>query len=121
MATQASKLPLSPPPLPHGKPLFWKILVLILVTAVLGTVAMGIYFKYLLQDSYSELLREQGSSYVQLLANVIGEPPDTAEASRIASRHPIDIRIESSDSTWATSDSVLSSAEILAATQRTQF
>src|SRR5688572_12120656 len=100
MATQTSKLPLSPPPLPHGKPLFWKILVLILVTAVLGTVAMGIYFKYLLQDSYSDLLREQGSSYVKLIANVIGEPPDTSEARRIANHHPIDIRIEGSAQSW---------------------
>src|SRR5687767_8614163 len=117
MATQTSKLPILPPPLPHGKPLFWKILVLILITAVLGTVAMGIYFKYLLQDSYSDLLREQGSSYVQLIANDIGEPPDTIEARRIAEHHPVDIRIEGARSTWATNDTVLSSAEILAATQ----
>lgn len=121
MATQTPTHALSPPPLPHGKPLFWKILVLILVTAVLGTVAMGIYFKYLLQDSYSDLLREQGSSYVQLIANDIGEPPDTTEARRIATRHPVDIRIEGAGRTWATNDTVASSEEIFAATQRTQF
>ena len=119
MAIQTPRLPVGPPPLPHGKPLFWKILVLILVTAVLGTVAMGIYFKYLLQDSYNHLVREQGASYVQLITNDIGIPPDSTEALRIATHHPVDIRIEGSDRAWATDSSMPSSKEVLDATQST--
>lgn len=121
MAIQTSRFPLGPPPLPQGKPLFWKILVLILVTAVLGTVAMGIFFKYLLQDSYSDLLREQGASYVQLLANDIGAPPDTAEAASIAAHHPVNIRVERAGNTWSTDWSLPSSKEVLDATQQTPF
>lgn len=121
MAIQTSTLPLGPPPLPQGKPLFWKILVLILVTAVLGTVAMGIYFKYLLQDSYSYLLREQGASYVKLIANDVGQPPDTAAALHIAEKHPVEIRIERADSAWSTDRSLPASKTILDATQSSSF
>jgi signal transduction histidine kinase len=121
MAIQTPSLPLGPPPLPQGKPLFWKILVLILVTAVLGTVAMGIYFKYLLQDSYSYLLREQGASYVQLIANDVGEPPDTAAALHIAATHPVEIRIERADHAWSTDRAMPSSKAILDATQPSSF
>lgn len=121
MAIQTPTLPLGPPPLPQGKPLFWKILVLILVTAVLGTVAMGIYFKYLLQDSYSYLLREQGASYVKLIANDIGVPPDSTAALHIADNHPVEIRIERGTLTWSTDTSMPSSKEILDFTQATSF
>jgi signal transduction histidine kinase len=122
MSIQTSRFPLGPPPLPHGKPLFWKILVLILVTAVLGTVAMGIYFKYLLQDSYSNLLREQGASYVQLIANDVGDPPDSAMALRIAAHHPVDIRVERDGRPYATTDAAVPTArEVLDATQPTSF
>jgi signal transduction histidine kinase len=122
MASQTSRLPLGPPPLPQGKPLFWKILVLILVTAVLGTVAMGIYFKYLLQDSYSNLLREQGASYVQLIANDLGDPPDTAMALRIAAHHPVEIRVEGASGHLFSSDSTMPSAkQVLDATHSTRF
>jgi signal transduction histidine kinase len=121
MAIQNPTLPLGPPPLPQGKPLFWKILVLILVTAVLGTVAMGIYFKYLLQDSYSYLLREQGASYVQLIVSDIGDPPDSSVARQIAETHPVEIRIERRDGAWATDRAMPSSKTILDATQPTSF
>jgi signal transduction histidine kinase len=121
MDVQTSRLPLGPPPLPQGKPLFWKILVLILVTAVLGTVAMGIYFKYLLQDSYSNLLREQGASYVQLIANDLGDPPDSLTAEHISSLHPVEIRVESPLQMWATDSTLPSSQDVIGATQTNRF
>ncbi|MBC8145604.1 MAG: HAMP domain-containing protein, partial [bacterium] len=121
MATQTSVIPIAPPPLPQGKPLFWKILILILITAVLGTVVMGIYFKYLLQDKYSDLLREQGASYVKLIANDLGYPPDSAAARRIASHHPVDIRIEGKGRAFATRSAMPSAREILEGTQPTAF
>lgn len=121
MATETSGLPIAPPPLPHGKPLFWKILILILVTAVLGTVAMGIYFKYLLQDKYSDLLREQGASYVQLIANDVGDPPDSSAARRLASRHPIDIRIEGPGHAFTTNAGIPSAREVRDGTHPTPF
>jgi signal transduction histidine kinase len=122
MAIQTPRLPVGPPPLPHGKPLFWKILVLILVTAVLGTVAMGIYFKYLLQDSYNNLLREQGASYVQLIANDLGDPPDSSVARRIVAHHPVQIRMErAGELAWTTDTLMPSAKEVLDATQSTRF
>lgn len=120
MARQTRSFPLGPPPLPHGKPLFWKILVLILVTAVFGTIAMGIYFKYLLQDSYSTLVREQTASYLDMIGRQLGDPPDTAVARHLAAEYPLGIRIEGRH-IWSSQASLPSSATILEETSSTPF
>lgn len=101
--------------------LFWKVLALVLATAVLATISIGIYFQYVLRDTYNGFLREQIGSYMQMTTDDIGFPPDTATAARIASNYPIDIRLEGRDFTWSSSRSITPAATITGTTLPSVF
>ncbi|MEO5928447.1 MAG: HAMP domain-containing sensor histidine kinase [Candidatus Kapaibacterium sp.] len=97
--------------------LFGKVLVLVLATAVIATVSIGLYFRYVLRDTYEGFLREQVGSYMQMAVDDIGFPPDTAIALKLARLYPIDIRMEREGFSWATDPKVPSRAAIIASTR----
>ncbi len=112
-------IPADPPRRRHS--LFWKVLALVLTTAVLATISIGIYFQYVLRDTYNGFLREQIGSYMQMTVDDIGSPPDTAIAARITGNYPIDIRLERHDFIWASSTTITPAAIIAATTSPSVF
>ena len=100
-----------------GRSLFGKVLVLVLATAVIATVSIGLYFRYVLRDTYEGFLREQVGSYMQMAVDDIGFPPDTSIAARLARLYPIDIRIERDGYSWATDPSIPFRSEIITSTR----
>lgn len=112
--------------IPHESPrkrhsLFWKVLALVLTTAVLATTSIGFYFQYVLRDTYNGFLREQIGSYMEMTTSEIGIPPDTALAARIAAKYPIDIRLERDGFAWASDPSVTPSSAITGSTLASVF
>lgn len=119
MAATSTQQPYPFDSTPQGRSLFWKVLALVLMTAVIATTAIGIYFQYVLRDTYNDFIREQLASYMMMVADRIGHPPDSEAAARIARRYPIDIRVEEPATGWATDPTMASSREILAETEPT--
>jgi signal transduction histidine kinase len=117
MSSQATQPPHPYDAAPQGRSLFWKVLALVLMTAVIATTAIGIYFQYVLRDTYNDFIREQLASYVMMVADGIGHPPSQQAAERIAARYPIDIRIEGTSGSWATERDITASDVILKQTQ----
>lgn len=107
---------------PHGfRSLFWKVLALVLATAVLATVAIGLYSQYILRDNYNTFLREQIASYMRMVVHDLGNPPDTAAARWIAGNHPLDIRVEGAGTTWFSTPSMTPSRTLTAETEPLGF
>jgi signal transduction histidine kinase len=121
MAVQSSRFSDLPPSFLSARSLFWKVLLLVLVTTLIATVAIGFYLRYIFRDAYEGFLHEQLSSYIQLIAEQMGTPPDTSTARLIASTHPLDIRIESPAGSWSTDSTVASSRAVIEQGERTAF
>jgi signal transduction histidine kinase len=101
--------------------LFWKVLALVLATAVIATISIGVYFQYALRDNYNGFLKEQIGSYMRMVVDDIGAPPDTTIAKRIATHYPIDIRLEGPSMRWSSAASVPSRSIILTQTRPSIF
>jgi signal transduction histidine kinase len=112
-------IPNDPPRRRHS--LFWKVLALVLATAVMATISIGVYFQYVLRDTYNGFLREQIGSYMQMTVDDIGFPPDTSIAARIAQRYPIDVRVERDGFAWTSDTSVTSASTIVQSTRSSYF
>ena len=82
MSSQQAQPPYPFDSAPQGRSLFWKVLALVLMTAVIATTAIGIYFQYVLRDTYNEFIREQLGSYVMMVTDRVGRPP-SADAARM--------------------------------------
>ncbi len=120
MSSQSENL--SSHPMPTGRrTLFWKLLTLVSVTAILGTVSIAFYFQYALRDTYKEFLHEQIEIYTGLIVDGIGSPPDTTAARSITARYPLDIRIEQQGREWMSDTNVARSEVILAEGNETGF
>jgi signal transduction histidine kinase len=110
-------------PLPEGalqptQSLFWKVLALVLVTAVFAAISIAIYFRYILRDAYDIFLREQIGSYVQMVVDEVRTPPDTIVARAITERYPIDIGVEGPGGRiWANDTGLTSVTTIIEKTQ----
>jgi len=101
--------------------LFWKLLMLVSITAVLGTVSIAFYFQYVLRDTYKEFLQEQIGSYMYLVADAIGAPPDTLAARHLTIHYPLDIRIEGQHASWSSAPDIASAMTVIAEGERTGF
>lgn len=102
---------------PRGRhSLFWKVLALVLATAVIATISIAIYFQYILRGNYDGFLREQVASYMRMIVDDVGVPPDTTIARKITSRYPLDIRLENRGYAWSSVPAVSASALIEAET-----
>lgn len=98
----------TPAPSPFaGRSLFYKVLALVLTTAVIAVCAIGLYLQFILRDTYKTFLREQAGSYMQLVVSEIGTPPDTNVAQRIVRDHPLDLRVEDkAGGSWSSSNDI---------------
>lgn len=101
--------------------LFWKVLALVLATAVIATISIGVYFQYALRDTYNGFLKEQIGSYIRMVADDIGTPPDTATARRMAERYPIDIRVEGPGFVWSNAATITNRNTIVSETRPSIF
>lgn len=86
--------------------LFWKVLLLVGLTAVIATITIGLYLVSVLRDPYSGVIAEQLKGYVELVADRTGENPDPALLHELAEHYPFDIRVETTYGFW-TSDSTI--------------
>jgi len=111
----ALQTPAQSTPVRHLRPrvtLFRRILALVLATAIVASVAIGVYYRYVVQGSYDRFLREQIGTFVGLIIDDIGLPPDTVVVRRITSTFPIDLRIEHHSFAWSSDSSVTPSNRI---------
>jgi len=99
--------------------LFWKVLALVLLTALAATTAIWLYLRYALRDSYDDLLREQIGSYLRLVADGVGSPPDTGHARLLSRQFPIDIAIEGLGVQWRSLPTLPAGPELVALAPRT--
>lgn len=104
--------PFEPPEQSRTLGLFWKVLFLIVITAVIATFSIALYLKYVLRDTYNDVIGRQVRGYVELVAENVGLPPDQNRINDFATRYPIDIRVEGRDGVW-TSDSTIPSRVFL--------
>ena len=104
-----------------GRSLFYKVLALVLTTAVIAVCAIGLYLQFILRDTYKTFLREQAGSYMQLVLGEIGTPPDTAAARRIVNGFPLDVRLEDRAGAFWSSSQSLPSSRVLRANSRSPF
>ncbi|MBS1912090.1 MAG: HAMP domain-containing histidine kinase [Bacteroidetes bacterium] len=86
--------------------LFWKVLVLVIATAMVATFAIGLYSRYALRDNYNTFLREQIASYLTMVVQTIGTPPDTSAARYVAAHYPLDVRVEHNGFAWSSAGSL---------------
>lgn len=104
--------PFNPPEPSRTFSLFWKVLVVIIMTAVLATIAIGLYLRHSVYNIYSDDITRQLQSYVELVAAGIGVPPDPAKVAYFAERYPLDIRVERGGEVWASKEVLPSAAEL---------
>lgn len=104
--------PFEPPEPSRTFSLFWKVLAVIVLTAVLATISIGLYLRFFLYNVYSDDIAGQLMGYVELVANEIGAPPDGERIERLAAAYPFDIRVERGSSVWQ-SASDLPSSDVL--------
>jgi signal transduction histidine kinase len=97
------------------------VLLLVLVTALIATVAIGFYLRYIFRDVYEDFLHEQLGSYIHLVTERIGTPSDTVGARYIASHYPLDLRIERPTGTWTSDPTIAPSQVILEQGRKTSF
>lgn len=121
MSQQTTPFSISVDILRRRRSLFWKMLALVLITAIVATIAIGLYYQYVLRDRYDGFVREQIGGYMQMVTDDIGMPPDTAVAARMAARYPIDIRLQQGGYTWTSEPTVSTPERILAGTNRSIF
>ena len=100
--------PFVPPEHSQRFSLFWKVFSLILTIGVIATLCLALYYRYILRDSYSEVISEQLRGYVQLIADEIGASPDQKTIESLAATYPLDIHVERDQGVW-TSDASLPS------------
>jgi|GEM_PF-509713 len=121
MSLQPTHFSITDEPPRRRNSLFWKVLALVLTTAVLATISIGFYFQYVLRDTYNGFLREQIRSYMEMAAHDIGAPPDTGIAAQMARDYPIDIRLQYGSFDWASDPGVTPAATIAAQTAASVF
>ncbi|MCB0713939.1 MAG: HAMP domain-containing histidine kinase [Ignavibacteriae bacterium] len=105
--------PFEPPDPSRTFSLFWKVLTLIVCTGVVATLSLGAYYRFILKKSYSGVIAEQLQGYVELVATEIGYPPDLSAIEAITEKYPLDLRVETSDSSWASDSTIPSHQELL--------
>jgi len=93
--------------------LFRRVLALVVATAIVAAVAIGVYYRYVVRGSYDRFLREQIGTFVGLTLQEVGVPPDTTVARRMSDAYPIDLRVEGPTLSWA-SDPTVSTPDRLA-------
>jgi signal transduction histidine kinase len=107
MSSQPTLVPLPPSPF-VGRLLFYKVLALVLVTAVISVAAVGVYLHYMVRDARADFLTEQLDGYVDLIVDDVGMPADTSIARSFSRSYPVDIRIEGPAYTWSSDTSMTS-------------
>lgn len=109
--------PFNPPEPSRTFSLFWKVLVVIIMTAVLATIAIGLYLRHSVYNIYSDDITRQLKSYVEFVAAEIGTPPDQEKITRFARIYPLDIRVERVGAVWASDVPLPSASELETAEQ----
>ncbi len=102
-------------PVRHLRPrmtLFRRVLALVLLTAIVASVAIGVYYRYVVRGSYDRFLREQIGTFIGLIVRDVGVPPDTSVAQRLSRTFPVDVRVERGNYSWSTDTSVSTPARI---------
>lgn len=92
--------PFDPPEPSRTFSLFWKVLVVIVMTAVLATLSIGLYLRHSVYNIYSDDIPRQLKSYVELVAVGIGTPPEKSVVEYFAQNYPLDVRVERGDKSW---------------------
>ena len=83
--------------------IFAKLLFVIILAGLLAILSTGAMLR-IFSDPYIAPFRENAIHYTRYLIREIGAPPDLLKAREIAQELSIQIRFESPDFEWATSD-----------------
>ncbi len=90
--------------------IFLKILVTMSVMAVLILLVVGTFYFSFYGSQIGAPLQRLIRSHVELLAGEIGDPPDPAKAAKLAGAGGFEVRFESPDLNWSTSEGLPSIA-----------
>lgn len=85
---------------------FTKLLIVIIITGFLINLMIGIFFHFTYKSLARSPFQKNLIQYVNYLIDDLGTPPDVERARQIAKRALLEIRYESPDVTWATSDKI---------------
>jgi signal transduction histidine kinase len=88
------------------------VLTLVLVTALIATVSIAFYYRYLTRDVQGSFIREQLPGYARMVVDDLGNPPDTTVARRVVENYPVDLWISRGGWSW-TNDSAVATRELL--------
>lgn len=113
--------PFEPPEQSRTFGLFWKVLVLVVLTAVIATITIGLYLSYVLRTPYSEVIAEQLQGYVELVAAEIGSPPNVGKIAELTERYPFDICIEGQGQSWSSDSTIPHKAHLHSINEWTEF
>ncbi len=92
--------------------IYSKVLILVLLFAALINIGVYLFFKFSSDFKPPKAVHRYAEKYYQYLSKDIGFPPDTTRARGAAEEMNYQIRFQSANFNWATSDSVITLAEL---------
>ena len=83
---------------------FLKLLAVLIITGLCINMVVGIFFNHALKSSTRSPFQKYINQYVDSIIKDLGTPPDLSKAIEVAKRSDVEIRYESQDLKWATTE-----------------
>jgi len=86
--------------------IYTKLILVLTITAVLANLLVGSFFKFIIISKTRIAFEKNLHNYINYIIRDIGDPPNISKAKKIAKEFFINIRYESPDYNWSSSDKI---------------